>query len=228
AYAEVGGAMAERVAELGAGRAGLAAVAALPPRGYRVRLLEARPRAGVRAASFPDAASGQVVDTCQHVSMGCCTNFAHFCRTVGIEHLVESQPALYFLTPDRKLSRLEADPLPAPWHLARSFLRAHYLTAGEKLRIAWGLARLRPAPDTDDPPFLPWLLRHRQTPRTVERFWGLVLTSALNESPDRIGLRYARKVFVDGFLGHRKGFTVGLPRVPLVQLYGQELQDWFD
>ncbi len=70
--------------------------------------------------------------------------------------------------------------------------------------------------------------RHGQTPRTVARFWGLVLTSALNESPDRIGLRYARKVFVDAFLSDRRGFDVEIPTVPLGRLYGEELCRWFE
>jgi squalene-associated FAD-dependent desaturase len=52
------------------------------------------------------------------------------------------------------------------------------------------------------------------------------LTSALNEVPERIGLRYARKVFVDGFLSHPRGFEVELPGVPLGDLYGDELQRW--
>ena len=55
-------------------------------------------------------------------------------------------------------------------------------------------------PADADPPFRDWLLAHRQTERTIDRFWGLVLVSALNETVDRIGLRYARKVFRDGFL----------------------------
>jgi squalene-associated FAD-dependent desaturase len=62
----------------------------------------------------------------------------------------------------------------------------------------------------------------------VARFWGVVLTSALNETPERIGLRYARKVFVDAFLRHRRGFEVELPRVPLGRLYGEELQPWLE
>jgi squalene-associated FAD-dependent desaturase len=53
-----------------------------------------------------------------------------------------------------------------------------------------------------------------------------VLTSALNEGPERIGLRYARKVFVDGFMNHRRGFEVELPTVPLGRLYGLELETW--
>jgi len=39
-------------------------------------------------------------------------------------------------------------------------------------------------------------------------------------------LRYARKVFVDGFLRHPRGFQVELPAVPLGRLYGEELQGW--
>jgi squalene-associated FAD-dependent desaturase len=218
--------MSAKVVIIGGGLAGLAAATALAPLGYRVTLLESRNRLGGRASSFNDAASGQLVDTCQHVSMGCCTNLAHFCRTLGIDHFLEPQPCLYFMTPDRRISKFRSDALPAPLHLARSFLGGHYLSLGEKIRVAYGLACLKRAGDRNDPPFLDWLNRHGQTPRIVQRFWGLVLVSALNESPDRIGLRYARKVFVDGFLRHRRGFEVELPNVPLGRLYGDEMQAW--
>src|SRR6516164_5612886 len=137
--------MPEQVLIIGGGLAGLAAATALAPRGFHVTLLESRGRLGGRASSFADAATGQLLDTCQHVSMGCCTNLAHFFRTVGCAHFLRPQPCLYFMTPDRRLSRLRADSFPAPFHLARSFLGAHYLTPGEKARIAWGLAGLRRA-----------------------------------------------------------------------------------
>jgi squalene-associated FAD-dependent desaturase len=218
--------MPDRVLIIGGGLAGLAAATTLAPRGLRITLLEARNRLGGRAGSFYDSATGQLVDTCQHVSMGCCTNFAHFCRTLGITHLLRKQECLYFMTADRRLSRFRADPLPAPLHLARSFLTAHYLSTDEKCRVAYGLACLQREGEDRDPPFQRWLARHRQTPRTIERFWGLVLTSALNETPDRIGLRYARKVFLDGFLRHPRGFEVELPAVPLGRLYGEEMQTW--
>ena len=118
---------------IGGGLAGLAAAQALAPRGFRVTLLESRNRLGGRASSFNDSATGQLIDTCQHVSMGCCTNLAHFGKTIGIAHLIEPQPCLYFMTPDRRVSRFQADRWPAPLHLLRSFAAAHYLSLGEKL-----------------------------------------------------------------------------------------------
>jgi squalene-associated FAD-dependent desaturase len=218
--------MQTNVLIIGGGLAGLSAATALAPRGLQVTLIESRNRLGGRASSFNDSVSGQLIDTCQHVSMGCCTNLAHFCKTLKIDALIEPQRYLYFMTPDRRVSRFEAGRWPAPLHLFRSFAAAHYLSLGEKLRAAWGLLQLRRYMLNDDPPFADWLAEHKQSQRIIDRFWGLVLVSALNETPDRIGLRYARKVFVDGFLKHRRGFEVEIPSVPLGRLYGDELIRW--
>src|SRR5262245_535940 len=96
---------------LGGGLAGLPAAVGLAPHGLRVTILESRNRLGGRASSLFDATTGQVVDNCQHVTMGCCTEFARFCQIVGIDQFLERQPTLYFMTPDRRVSRFRADPL---------------------------------------------------------------------------------------------------------------------
>jgi squalene-associated FAD-dependent desaturase len=216
---------APQVIIVGGGLAGLAAASALGTRGLRVTVLESRDRLGGRAGSFVDGATGQLIDACQHVSMGCCTNLAHFWRTMGVAHLLRPQPALYFMTADRRVSRFAADPLPAPFHLARAFLTAHHLSLADKGRIAYGLAQMRLTPAEDDRPFTEWLRQHQQTPSAVRRFWGLVLVSALNEDVERVGLKYARKVFY-AFLRHRDGFVVEIPTVPLGRLYGAEMLAW--
>lgn len=217
-----------RVLIAGGGLAGLAAASALAPRGFAVTVLESRDRLGGRAGSFADAGTGQMLDACQHVSMGCCTNLAHFCETVGTADFLVPQPDLWFMTPDRRVSRFRPSPWPAPFHLARAFAGAHYLTAWEKVLAAYGLLRLRLTTEAGDPAFLPWLERHGQTRRLIDRFWGVVLTSALNEDVSRVGLRYARKVFLDGFMTHPRGFVVEVPSVPLARLYGPELRGFLD
>jgi squalene-associated FAD-dependent desaturase len=216
----------DRVTVIGGGLAGLAAAVALAPRGFAVTVLESRQRLGGRASSFVDPASGQTIDACQHVSMGCCTSFHHLCETVGVRQLLAPQKTLYFQTPDGRLSRFAADPWPAPLHLGRALAAAHYMTAKDKLGIGYALARMLMEPPDADPPLRPWLKRHHQSDRAIDRFWGVVLTSALNETVDRVGLKYARKVFRDGFVRHRDAFTVHVPIVPLAELYGKELRGW--
>ena len=66
---------AKRVAIFGGGLAGLAAAEALSAHGINVELHEARSRLGGRASSFADQQTGEIIDNCQHVAMGCCTNF---------------------------------------------------------------------------------------------------------------------------------------------------------
>lgn len=212
---------------VGGGLAGLATAVNLVGRGLRITLLESRPRLGGRASSFIDPATGELVDNCQHVSMSCCTNLADFCSRVGTRDLFQPVSAITFLSPEGRVSTLKAAPLPAPLHLAASFLQANYLTVSERLRVAWGLFRLRFARQgCDGEPFAQWLRRHGQTERTIERYWGTVLISALNELPEQMDVGHARKVFIDGFLRNRRGYVMEVPLAPLGELYGTRLENW--
>jgi squalene-associated FAD-dependent desaturase len=212
---------------VGGGLAGLAAAAGLVDHGLRITILESRPRLGGRASSFTDPITGEQVDNCQHVSMACCTNLADFCRRVGIANLFRREPAVVFLSPAGRVSRLRAGLAPAPFHLTESFLRANFLNWKDKLRIGYGLACLaRLGDQRPTEPMANWLLRHRQSQRTIDLFWSTVLVSALNERLDRMDVGHARKVFVDGFLSTRTGFQMELPLVPLGELYGGRLESW--
>jgi uncharacterized protein with NAD-binding domain and iron-sulfur cluster len=68
------------VAIAGGGLAGLAAGCALAEAGFRVSLFERRPYLGGRASSYQHPGTGEVVDNCQHVLLGCCTNLLDFYR----------------------------------------------------------------------------------------------------------------------------------------------------
>lgn len=220
--------MSSRIVIVGGGLAGLAAAVALTERGFPCTLLESRLRLGGRASSFLDPTTGLDVDNCQHVSMGCCTNFQHFCQTTGLAEYFHREPALNFIGLDGKNNRFQAGLLPAPLHLARAFAGLSYLTWSDKISLANGLKALaRPVTDDEESqPFSDWLSRHRQSDAAIQRFWLVVLVSALSETLDRISVRHARKVFVDGFLRNRHGWYVDIPTVPLETLYGGWLTDW--
>ncbi len=66
---------------------------------------------------------------------------------------------------------------------------------------------------------LEWLRRQRQTKGAIERFWRVVLVSALDEEFDKTDARYGIDVFWKAFLSNRTGYRMGVPVVPLAELY---------
>ena len=217
-----------RIVIAGGGLAGLAAAVALTERGLPCEVLESRPRLGGRASSFLDPTTDSYIDNCQHVSLGCCTNFRHFCETTGLAEFFRREATLYFIGPSGKVDPFSASSLPAPLHLAGAFARLSYLSWRDKFSLGRGLKALARGVRADERglPFSEWLARHGQTKTAIDRFWHVVLVSALSETLDRIDVEHARKVFVDTFLAHRDGWFVEIPTVPLEDLYGGRLTEW--
>ena len=207
---------------IGGGLAGLASAVVLAEAGLEVRLLEKRPHLGGRATSYtlPD---GSEVDNCQHVTLGCCTNLADFYRRVGAEGKVRFYDRLCFVDRHGRRSTMRASALPPPLHLAASFLCFGALTLADKQSIAramLAIARAGGAPaDIDGISMLDWLRRMKQTSGAIERLWRVVLVSALNEELARMDARYGIEVFWKGFLANRAGYQLGIPSVPLGELY---------
>ncbi|MCA9095287.1 MAG: FAD-dependent oxidoreductase, partial [Planctomycetaceae bacterium] len=103
-----------KVVIAGGGLAGLAAASVLVTRGCAVTVLESRPRLGGRASSFLDRNTSEWIDNCQHVSLGCCTNFQDFCRRTGLDRFLRTERELYFIGRDGVVNRLRESSLPAP------------------------------------------------------------------------------------------------------------------
>jgi squalene-associated FAD-dependent desaturase len=210
---------------IGGGLAGLAAGVALADAGCRVRLFEQRPYLGGRATSYA-LPNGEHVDNCQHVTLGCCTNLEDFYRRVGCAGKIRFFDRLFFLDPQERTGVMQAGFLPAPLHMTGSFLSFAPLSWKDKISIARALAAIlfaggRPKDAYAGEPvsMLDWLQRHKQTPRAIERFWRVVLVSALDEELDRTDARFGIDVFWKAFLKNSQGYRMGVPRVPLAELY---------
>ncbi len=216
--------MAQSVTVVGAGVAGLAAACSLAESGYKVRVLERRPYVGGRASSYEHPGTGEVIDNCQHILLGCCTNLIDLYRRLGVQDEIFWSSEITFIEPGGRKTKLAASGLPAPMHTTPSFLGASSLTIGEKLTIARGiLAFLGKLPSDSEENFATWLARHGQRGRTIQRFWHPVLASALNEDPEYISVKYAAKVFREAFLFSAEGGRMGIPTVPLSELYGRAI-----
>ena len=109
--------MSQRVAVIGGGLAGITAAIALAEAGAAVTLLEARPRLGGATCSF--TRGGLVVDTGQHVFLGCCTAYRGLLARLGMTASapVQDRFDVTVLAPGGRTGRLRRTALPGPLHM---------------------------------------------------------------------------------------------------------------
>src|ERR1017187_10406482 len=214
----------------GGGLAGLAAGAALGRDGWQVDLYEARPYLGGRATSYAVPAGGEevpeTIDNCQHLLLHCCVNLLDFYERLGVRDRIRFYREFYFVEPGGRISVLRRGWLPAPFHFTGSFLRMRCLTRADKIAIARALLAIHRErtrrKDLDRISMLDWLLQKRQTPRAIDRFWRQILVSAVNEDLDHMAATHGFQVFWLGFLSRADAYEMGVPNVPLGQLYGTD------
>ena len=215
----------QTVTVVGGGVAGLAAASALADSGYKVRLIERRPYVGGRASSYEHPGTGEVIDNCQHLLFGCCTNLIDLYGRIGALDKLRWFDDITMIEPGGRRSVLRPSPLPAPLHASLAFLRARAFSLADKLAIARGLTAFMAGIPNDDSEenFAHWLARHKQTPGAIKRFWEPVLFAALNEELDKTSVHYAAKVCRELFLCSPQAGRMAIPSVPLSELYGHAL-----
>lgn len=214
------------VTVIGAGVAGMSAACALTEAGFRVQLVEQRGYLGGRASSYLHPGVNEVIDNCQHVLFGCCTNLIGFYRRIGVADRIHWTSEMTMIEPGGRRSALgpfHLGPftLPAPLHSAPSFLNAKAFTLADKLALGRAMrAMMKPNAMVHSPESLgDWLRRHKQTEGAINRFWRLVIASALNAEIESIAVPYAAKVIRELFMNSAEAGSMGMSTVPLSELY---------
>ncbi|MFM8816595.1 MAG: FAD-dependent oxidoreductase, partial [Phycisphaerales bacterium] len=211
-------------AVVGGGIAGLACALRLAEAGVGVTVIETRRKLGGRATSFVDPRTGEVLDNCQHVLMGCCTNLLDFYARLGVTDAIEWHERVFWANPPHRPDVMRPGRLPAPGHFTASFAAMRMLTLGEKRAVGRARGRMlrMGAPGRarwEDRTFAAFLEECGQPAGTVERFWSPVVVSACNLDVGEASAASAMQVFQEGFLAHPRAPLMGLSRVPLVRLY---------
>ena len=211
---------AKTVTVIGAGVAGMSAACALAEAGFRVQLVERRGYLGGRASSYLHPGVGEVIDNCQHVLFGCCTNLIGFYRRIGVADRIHWTSEMAMIEPGGRRSQLGPSWLPAPLHGLPKLLTASAFTLADKLALGRAFSALmRPIPADSTESLGAWLRRNGQTEGALNRFWRLVIASALNAEIDQIALPYAAKVIRELFMNSAQAGSMGMSTVPLSQLY---------
>ena len=215
-----------KVAVVGAGLAGLAAACELSDLGHTVTVFEKRPWAGGKTYSFADREIGEAVDNGQHVFMACTTEYTAFLRRIGTLGLTRRQRRLdvRVFGAGGRMSRLQADRLPAPLHLGRSFALYRHLSLGDRVRAGWLLLRAyhmgEPARRAlHSVSFGSWLRNHGQTDRSIRDFWDFMLIPTLNCRSEEASATDALFVLREGFLQCSTSSAIGVAAVGLSELH---------
>ncbi|MFG0263568.1 MAG: hydroxysqualene dehydroxylase HpnE [Rhodopirellula sp. JB055] len=225
--------MTKRVVVIGGGIAGLSAAETLSrtrafARGeMQVELLDSRHQTGGRAGSFVEPTTGQTVDYCQHVAMGCCTALLDLLQRLGLLSHFQRYEELTFYHPQHGFSRFRPSPwLPPPLHLASSLSSLKHLTGQNRRQIRSALWRLMRTRESDliGGTALEWLQANGQNQDTQQKFWEVILVSALGDIPKRVSMAAARKVMIDGFAGARHASDVWVPKRPLSEIFGDSFR----
>jgi zeta-carotene desaturase len=206
---------------VGGGVAGMSCACSLASSGLRVSLVERRGYLGGRASSYRYPGVDEVIDNCQHVLFGCCTNLLGFYRRIGVENKIHWTRSMTMIEPGGRRTVLGPSPLPAPLHGLPSLLAAKAFTSKDKkalMRAFSAILRMNPASSSAETLGV-WLRENGQTTGAIERFWRLVIASALNADIDEIALPYAAKVIRELFLNSAEAGAMGMSTVPLSELY---------
>ena len=199
----------------------MSAACSLAEAGLRVQLVERRGYLGGRASSYRHPGVDEVIDNCQHVLFGCCTNLIGFYTRIGVEKKIHWTRTMTMIEPGGQRSALGPSWLPAPLHGLPRLLTAKALTRAGQESFDARLSRFYAAGRGGVRRDLGSVAagENGQTQGAIDRFWRLVIASALNADVDEIALPYAAKVIRELFLNSAEAGAMGMSSVPLSELY---------
>ncbi len=233
--------MPGRVVIIGGGFAGFRAAVSLVDAGCVVTLVDNRAQLGGRARSFPDPATGELVDNGQHLFLSGYERTLAFLERLGTRDQVVFQDRLRvkFAEAGGKQYHLDCPNLPAPFHLIGGLLGLSSIPFVDKLRLVQMWREIRqphlnplgtPSPEAGegrgevsfpDESVARWLSRMGQGPRARKLFWDPLTIAALNELPEAasaIGLTEVLRVLMTKPAAQSR---LGMARVGLSQLYAE-------
>jgi len=222
-----------QVVVIGAGCAGLAAGVRLASRGIRVTVIEEAPRLGGRATAFMDKESGTRLDNGQHALFGCYRETYDFLRVIGTagKAPLDSTLTLTMADVSGRAATLVCPPSRPPLHLIRGVLSWNAIPLTDRLaavRLAgllWKARREGPAVAaawvSSRLTVVEWLRQQRQPPSLCNWLWYPLAYAALNQDPAVASAQPFVRVIAELFGPSPGASSIGLPSVPLDELYAE-------
>lgn len=217
--------MAQDVAVVGAGYAGLSAAVTLAQRGIPVTVFESGPVPGGRARRV--TTGGRTLDNGQHILVGAYTELLGMMRTVG----ADPDALLLRLPLELRYAegfRLRAPALPAPLHLAAALMTASGLGWCERFgAVAFMQAMKKKRFRVEDHVSVSTLMEAHGQAGTIGKYlWYPLCISALNTLPQFASANAFLAVLRDSLGGPRSASELLMPRVDLTALFPEPAAAW--
>jgi len=209
--------VAQRIAIVGAGYAGMAAAVTLAQRGFSVAVYEAGPVPGGRARRV--VSQGTELDNGQHILVGAYTELFRLMRLVGVQDDAVLRLPLELRYLDGFSFRTLR--LPYPFGLLGGLLLARGLSFSERMRAVGFMAAMRRMKFhlTEDVTVEALLGKHGQAGAIGQYLWRPLCVSALNTPANEASAQAFLVVLRDALCRDARASDLLLPRVDLSKLF---------
>lgn len=209
----------------------MAAAAYLSRAGFQVTLIEKNPQPGGRCLSFADPVTGDMLDSGQHLLMGCYRETLTLLNLLGTNDRLRALPQkLNWLEPGGKIHTLRTSGLLYPFSLLLGWARLGIFDWADRWAIGRALLAIRKMDESalaalHRQSCASWLRDQHQPPAAIERFWKPLIISALNEEPSRAAADLLAVVVRKALLSGRDAGRFLLPRSSLLELFHPEIEN---
>jgi len=224
--------MKKKCIVIGGGFAGLSSAAFLSSSGYIVQLLEASPKLGGRAYSFPDNKTNTVLDNGQHILMGCYKETLNFLKLIGAEKnlLYQNKLEIIFIKENYQLVPFKSISLFYPLNLLFGMLKFKAVSFANRLKLLKVLLKL--------PFYSPkklsrmtvydWLIKEDQDDQVMEAFWNILVIGALNTNIKNASAKMFVDILKEIFLNGNFAATIVIPKYGLSETYCEPAKSFIE
>ena len=211
---------------VGGGLAGLSCAVALSDRGIAVTVLESSERLGGRASSRRDGETGDTVDIGPHIFHSEYHNMLGFLDRLGTGRLITWQPGKVLTIASKpEPLQLRHAPLPAPFTLMPSMLRAPGLAAPDYLsmvKTGWRGMRFgeEQVDELDQVSALDFLRAQGVSERMIDWWWRFAAMVVTNVPLERCSTASLLRIHAQ--LSGYRGLHFGFAAVGLGELYTEQ------
>jgi len=215
--------MQKKVIVIGGGFAGLTAAAYLAKEKFNVTILEASPKLGGRAYSFPDKYSNTIIDNGQHILMGCYTETLNFLKLINAvdNFLFQDSLKVNFIKEGFELFPLKSSPVFYPLNLLFGFLNFKAISFKDRLNLLKVFLKIPfiSRKKLKDKSISDWLKEENQSAEIQNAFWKILAVGALNTSLEKASAETFVDILKKIFLKGNFSSTIILPKIGLTESY---------